>query len=149
MEHMQKTVNVWFEQHAAILGLAGVEQLRFGPYPEVASLPDLAVAVFALRTLPDSYTFSESSKEKYLTVLQVDILTRSADDFAPVRIRDKLFTLLDGRRQPRQNWTDPDHPVEAGEIRWRYQDEEPFDLAGGVRAISMTYELQWWKPPKE
>ncbi|MCQ4363142.1 hypothetical protein KQR54_18760 [Mycobacterium gordonae] len=121
--------------------------MRFGPYGHEEELPVKTVSIFPLGTLPDTYTFSQRERVNHLTVLQIDILIRSPDEFAPVGIRDKIYTLLDDNsRIPRQVWTDPDVPFAAGEMTLRYQDEEQFNLSGGLKAISMTYEIKWHKP---
>lgn len=146
MEHFQKTLNVLLEENAVAIGLDSAALLHFGDYSDVFDLPATSVSLFSLRTLPEPYRFGEHGRERYLTVLQLDILTRGNDTFEAVRIRDKLFALLDDLRTPRRDWTDPEDPVDAGEIVMRYKDDEPFTLDGGVRAISMTYEAQWWKP---
>lgn len=146
MEHFQKTLNVLLEENAVLIGLDSAAQLHFGDYSDVFDLPETSVSLFSLRTLSEPYRFGEHDRERYLTVLQLDILTRGTDPLEAVRIRDKLFSLLDDLRMPRRNWTDPEEPVDAGEIRLKHKDDEPFLLDGGVRAISMTYEAEWWKP---
>jgi hypothetical protein len=103
--------------------------------------------------------------ERFLTLVELECKTRAPDpskDFywnTARQFRDKVYDALAGPSRggltiPRYDWTDPAHPLPAGEI-WFEVDparntpledpiEDPNDPAN--KSVFLTYNVHWWRP---
>jgi len=125
-----------------------------------------------LRTLPDiskKVTFSNLVEngvkaERFMTVVELELKTRalnSSQDFfwnTVITFRDQVYRSLAGANSggllmPRYDWTNPESPVEEGEIKFGVNPnrnspiedplEDPNDSAN--KSIFLTYNVHWWK----
>lgn len=103
--------------------------------------------------------------ERFLTLVEFECKTRapnSHQDFYwnQVRLfRDKVYNALAGINRggiviTRYDWSDPAHPVQAGEI-WFEVDpgnnspiEDPLEDQDDPanKSIFLTYNVRWWRP---
>jgi len=152
MEHTMNSVNKIFEGAAATFGVDPAN-IHYEDKPP-AGLQPSSICVFDIdtkneRTALFHSRLEDGRYERAVTILQVDIFADTKRDAR--RIRDAIKAYFDGPNKagktfPRKDWTDPQNPVEAGSMKFIWQEDVPFDLDGGVKVISMTYHLEWEKP---
>lgn len=164
------SIGKYITDNFAAFGLNSVDDLKLIEIPKSELYNGCKLIIMqAMRTLPDNtrgLPFIELlNAERFITILELECKTRASDpekDFywnTVRKFRDNVYNVLasqdlQGIKIPRFDWTDPDNPVEAGEI-WFEVDpfgntpledsiEDPRDQAN--KSIMLRYNVHWWRP---
>lgn len=174
MNHMMISTGKHITNNLATFGLAAASELVLIEKPKTPFPNDgKRLIMLAMRTLPDhtrgvpfgNLLATGQKGERFLTLVEFECKTRAPDpgkDFywnTVRQFRDKVYSALAGPSRggliiPRYDWTDPQNPVQAGEIWFEVAPdrntpledpiEDPNDSAN--KSIFLTYSVHWWKP---
>lgn len=173
MDNMMKSVGKYIQGRYAQFGLGAVEDFRTIAVPKAQLLNGAVLLIMLeLQTLPDTtyrvpfgnLIASGIEAERFLTQMEFECKTRNPDptkDFfwnPATKLRDKVYKELAGTYAggiliPRYDYSDPENPVQDGEIWFEvdpqrgYPQEHPVEDPNDPNNKSkfLTYNVHWWR----
>lgn len=174
MDNMMISIGKYITANLAAFGLTSASDLKLIKNPKSQLTNGGKWLIMEnMRTLPDhtrqvpfsNLLFSGIKGERFLTLIEFECKTRAPDpgkDFfwnSARQFSDKVYNVLAGPNRggltiPRKDWTDPENPVNSGEIWFEVSPkgnspiedlvQDPNDAAN--LSVYLTYNVHWWRP---